>query len=436
MAERQTKGFYQDVEGQVFELNKDNKKDEPILKLSDKKAEIDGFVLNIGADNQSSTQKIFLKKNFSTSKLTGNAFLDSFVRLNDYFVEHSKIKVKDMAVSFRLLSTMINSGIPLIKSLNTLGVQSEKSPKLQKVLFDLASQVESGSSLSQAMSKYPDVYTEAQIGAVQAGEASGQLNKTFKNLAEETEKSASIAAKVKGALVYPVVIISIMVAVVFLMMILVVPQISQLYVDSGKDLPMATQILIKLSNLTVDYWWLMILMLVGFISGIIAWKRTKTGRYYWDLMLIKLPIFGDLVIKSILSKFAYGFGNLLSSGVPIIKAMEIVSVAVGNEVYRKRFLLTAEDMKGGIPMAENLSNSKLFPTMLVNMIEVGEQTAQLENVTQKVAEFYDEEVTNAVNSLTKIMEPLVIVIVGITVGGLVAAIMLPILQLTDMANVS
>lgn len=425
MVDRQTKGFYQDLEGQeTFNMKK--------APVEDAEAG-DGFIMNIGADS-SKIQRIQLSKSTVTSRLTGNALFDSMTKLNDFLIDHSKIKVKEIAVTFRLLATMINAGIPLIKSLNTMAVQSEKTPKLQKVLFDLAKQVEAGSTLSQAMSKYMDVFEESQIGAVQSGEATGQLNKTFKNLAEETEKSASIAGKVKSALIYPVIILILLFAVIFLMMVLVVPQISTLFRDSGKQLPLATEVLIKMSDFTVAYWWLILLVMFGSVAGLASWKKTKSGKYYWDLFILKLPIFGDLVIKSALSKFAYSFGNLLSSGVPIIKAMEIVAAAVGNEVYRRRFLLTAEDMRSGIPMAENLSNSNLFPKMLVNMIEVGEQTAQLENVTQKVAEFYNEEVNNSVNALTKIMEPLVIVIVGITVGGLVAAIMMPIMQLTDVAG--
>ena len=431
MTEKQTKGFYQDIDSidtyKVTEKNVTEKNNKGLLGQGD------GLVMNIGLDSKK-IDRIYLKKVANASQLTGNPIIDSFTKLNDYLVEHSKIRVKDVAVIFRLLSTMINAGIPLIKSLNTLGAQAEKTPRLQRVLFDLAHEVEAGSSLSKALGKYPEVFTEAQLGAVQAGEASGQLNKTFKNLAEESEKSAAIVGKVKGALIYPIVILVIMFGVVFVMMLLVVPQISGLYTKAGKDLPIATEILIKMSNFTVAYWWLMILAIIGFIAGVLSWKRTKSGRFYWDQMLLALPIFGNLVQKSVLAKFSYGFGNLLASGVPIIKAMEIVSMAVGNEVYRKRFLLTAEDMKSGIPMAENLSNSKLFPSMLVNMIEVGEQTAQLENVTQKVADFYNEEVNNAVNSLTKVMEPLIIVVVGITVGGLVAAIMLPIMQLTSLAG--
>lgn len=433
MSEKQTKGFYQDIEAhETYALSGS---DDALKKEAREKmvGSGEGFVMDIGADKKK-LEKIFLKKASSTSKLTGNPILDSFTKLNDYFIEHSKIKGKDIAVTFRLLSTMINAGIPLIKSLNTLGAQAEKSPRLQKILFDLAHELESGSNLSKAMGKYKDVFTQAQLGAVQSGEASGQLTSTFKNLAVESEKAASIAAKVKGALIYPIVILVIMFAVIFLMMILVVPQISGLYSQAGKDLPGITKALIATSDFTVAYWWLIILIIVGAVFGIISWKKTKSGKYYWDYMLLKLPAFGNLVQKSTLAKFSYSFGNLLSSGVPIIQAMEIVSMAVGNEVYRRRFLLTAEDMKSGIPMAENLSNSKLFPSMLVNMIEVGEQTAQLEMVTQKVAKFYNEEVNNAVKSLTKTMEPLIIVFVGATVGGLVAAIMLPIMQLTTLTG--
>ncbi|MFC1747983.1 type II secretion system F family protein, partial [Pseudomonadota bacterium] len=189
-----------------------------------------------------------------------------------------------------------------------------------------------------------------------------------------------------------------------------------------------------ISNFSLNYWPVIIIGVIGFALGFGAWRKTRTGRYIIDYIKIKLPIFGPVFQKGALSKFSRGFSDLISAGVPIIKSIEILSASVGNEVYRRRLMLTAEDMKRGIPMAENMSESPLFPTMLVNMIEVGEQTAQLESVTEKVADFYDEEIDTVVAALSKIMEPMILVIIGVSVGGLVAAIMLPIMQLTEAAG--
>jgi len=430
MAERQTKGFGEVTQGPTYSLA-------PANEAATKKPQEDvdkQIVMDIGAEESNTPRKIFLNRSAQVTTLTGNFFKDSFQRLNGWLIAHSKIKIADMASFFRLLAVMMNAGLPLIRSLDTLGAQTEKSPKLSKTLHELARSIEGGKSLSISMEQYPDVFSEAQIGAIKAGEASGQLNKTLRDLAVEVEKSAAITGKVKGAMVYPIGIMLILIGVIFLMMVMVVPQITQLFSSTGNELPLPTQILIGISDFSVAYWPVIVAAGIGFMVGFLAWKRTPNGRYLWDLLLINLPIFGNLVKKSTLSKFAHSFGNLLSSGVPIIKSIEIVAKAVGNEVYKRRFLLTAEDMKSGIPMAENLSSSKLFPTMLVNMIEIGEQTAQLESVTAKIADFYDDEVTNAVNALTKIMEPLILVIVGGVVGGLVAAIMLPIIQLTNVAG--
>ncbi len=428
MADKLSKGFYKDLGGlSTFEVKAANPTTPAVLKPGK-----DGIVIDIGAD-KTSLQKIFITRK-KPGELTGNKLIDGYNKLNDLLISSSKIQTRDMAAFFRLLAVMINAGIPLIKSLNTLAVQSSKLPKLKKVLFALAKKLEGGISLSKAMLEFPEVFSEAQVGAIQAGEASGQLNKTLLDLASELEKNASIAGKVKGAMIYPVAIILLMAGVVTLMMVMVIPQLKDLFAQSGKDLPIYTQYMISLSDFMVGQWYILLALLIASAAGFMYWKKTKTGKYYWDYFLISVPVFGELVKKSLLSKFSHSFGNLLSSGVPIIKAIEIVATASGNEVYRKRLLLSAEDMKGGIPLAESMSSSNLFPTMLVNMLEVGEQTAQLENVTRKVAEFYDEEVDNAVKSLTKLMEPLIMIVMGVVVGGLVAAIMLPIIQLTDIGN--
>lgn len=421
MPEKQAKGFGMAEKGETFEI----KKGQAPAQAAGKQIRLE--------ISEAKTGKILLHRQAGL-QLTGNPVLDGFRRFNQFFIDHSKIKLRDKATFFRLLAVMMNAGLPLVKSLNTLGVQSEKVPRLAKILFEMARSIEAGKSLSETMGEYPDVFEDSQLGVVKAGEASGQLNKTLKSLAEEIEKSASITGKIKGALVYPIVIMSILVGVIFLMMIMVVPQMTQLFTQTGQELPLPTQILIAVSTFSINYWPVVIISIFGFIFGVGTWKRTRSGRYYWDYMMLKMPIFGPIIQKGALSKFARSFSNLMGSGVPIIKSIEIVSYAVGNEVYKRRLLLTAEDMKRGIPMAENMAESKLFPKILVNMIEVGEQTAQLENVVLKVAEFYDEEIDNVVKSLTKIMEPLILVIIGVTVGGLVAAIMLPIIQLTQNAG--
>jgi len=360
--------------------------------------------------------------------------IDTYRRFNEFMVDQQKVKLQDKAVMFRLLSVMLNAGLPLIKSLDTLGVQSEKNPKLSKVLFAMARSIEGGQSLSESMEEFPTVFSDADVGVIKAGEAGGQLNKTLKGVAVDLEKSASIASKIKGAMIYPTVIMGLLVMAMVLMMIMVVPQLTGLFTQSGIELPLPTRILIATSDIAINYWPYVLIGIAIFAVLFGMWQKTRSGRYIIDSIKLKIPIFGNLAQKGALSKFTRGLSGLLSSGVPIIKSIEIVGTANGNDVNKRRLMLTAEDMKRGIPMAENLSESKIFPKMLVNMIEVGEQTAQIENVTLKIAEFYDEEIETIVAALTKTMEPLIIVVIGVTVGGLVAAIMLPIMQLTEAAG--
>ncbi len=423
MPEKQAKGFGFGEKDQMFELGQLKKTPEAPKKKS--------LLLDIA---ESRAAKILLKQRGGDIRLTGNPIIDTFKRLNQFLIDHSKVKTKEKAIFFRLLSVMLNAGLPLVRSLNTLGVQMEKTPKLSNTLFEMGKAIEGGSSLSEAMQSYPEIFQDAEVGVVKAGEASGQLNSTLKSLANDVEKAASIAGKVKGALIYPTVILSLLVVAIFLMMILVVPQITKLFTQTGNELPLPTRILIFMSEFSVQYWPVLLGVAVLFVIGFGWYRTTRSGRFVLDWLKLHAPIFGDLFRKAALSKFARGFANLMSSGVPIIKSIEIVSHSIGNEVYKRRLVLTSEDMKRGIPMAENLSESKLFPKMLVNMVEVGEQTAQLENVMEKVADFYDEEIDTMVNSLSKIMEPLILVVIGVTVGGLVAAIMLPIMQLTDLSG--
>lgn len=361
-----------------------------------------------------------------------------FDSINNYFVYHTKIKPKDKAVAFRLLAVMINAGLSIVKALKILAKQSE-NPKLRLVLDDIAKKVEGGISFSDALAEYSEIFIEAEIGMIAAGEVSGQLNKTLVNLATETEKSASLSKKIKSAMVYPAVVLTVLVGAIFLMMTMVIPKLGELFEGAGAELPLATQILMNTSNwftsatLGIPNWLLLIVTMIIIVVSVGYWKKTPSGKIMWDQLMLKLPIFGTLNKKAALASFARQLALLSDSGVAIIRAIEITANAVGNEIYRIRLLETKEAVEKGVSIHKNIADDPLFPDLVVSMIAVGEQTAQLGAVTHKIAEFYDEEVETFVKNLSTIMEPLIIVVIGTLVAGLVAAIMQPIMDMTDIA---
>ncbi len=337
---------------------------------------------------------------------------------------------KDKATFFRLLSIMINAGIPLIRSLETIGDQTVNR-RLKGTIFSIARDIEKGGTLSVSMGHFPEIFSDSHTGMIKAGEASGQLNQILKQLAIEVEKAASISRKVRGALMYPVIIFIVMIAVVVVMMVVVVPKISEIFSTSGQTLPLVTRIVIGISNFMQHQWIILVLGIIGLVIGGGVFRRTKKGKFVTDWLLIKMPLFGILLQKSILARFSRSLGNLLSSGVPIIQGLQINARGLGNAVYRRRVELASEDLSRGIPLAESLRDCSEFPSMMVQMISVGEQTAQLDTISQKIAEYYEDEVDTAVNSISKVIEPIIMVFLGIVVGGIIAAVMLPIIQLTQ-----
>ncbi|MCF7846084.1 MAG: type II secretion system F family protein [Candidatus Peribacteraceae bacterium] len=363
---------------------------------------------------------------------------DLIAKINDYLAIHTKVKPKDKAVTFRLLAVMINAGLSIVKALKVLAKQSE-NPKLRIILGDVAKKVEGGSSFSDALKEYSEIFVESETGMIAAGEASGQLNKTLVSLASETEKSASLSKKIKSAMIYPIVVFTVLIGAIFLIMTMVIPKLGELFEGAGTELPLATRILVGTSNwftastFIVPNWLLLILTMVGAVAAVSYWKKTPAGKIGWDRLMLKLPIFGQLNQKAALASFARQLALLSDSGVAIIRALEITANAVGNEVYRLRLLETKDDVEQGVTIHKNIANDPLFPDLVVSMIAVGEQTAQLGAVSHKIAEFYDEEVDSFVKNLSTIMEPLIIVVIGTLVGGLVAAIMQPIMDMTDIA---
>ncbi len=390
------------------------------------------IVLTIQEDTP--TEGIVLEKGKLRS--TGNPFMDAYNQFNRWLVKHSSVEVKDKATFFHLLAVMVNAGIPMVKALSSLVSQMDKTPRLQMVVEKIRDDVESGASLSEALGSHPDVFAEQEVGMIQSGEASGQLSGVLENLAADTEKAYSIRAKVKSAMMYPIIVILLLFGVVAAMMIFVIPQLKDLFAQNEAELPLITRIVVWISDFMIEQKLVFVAGVVIIGIGFTVFKKTSIGKYLIDKFKISVPIFGSLFRKSYLSRFARSFSNLLDSNISVVKAIEITANSVGNEVYKKRLLLSMEDVKQGIPIAESLTESDLFPPMLINMMEVGEKTAQLPEITGKVADFYEQEVDTAVSGISKIIEPVILVVIGLTVGGVVAAIMLPIMKLTDIAGVA
>lgn len=391
------------------------------------------IVLNIG-ETEEEQGFIRLKKNKRPLyyKVTGNKFIDTYSRINAWLLDNAKIKVKDKATFFNLLAVMLNAGLPLVKSLDSLAIQTQKNIRFSRIIFELGRSVEHGGSLSKAMRNYSDVFTTTELGMVEAGEVSGQLNNVLENLAKSAEKSYEIQSKVRGALLYPAFVTLLLVAVIGVMFVYIIPKLKEFFTGAKQELPTLTKAVIALSDFMVAYWQLIGTTFMLALLFFILWKKTDQGRRAVDGWKLKIPIIGGILKKILLGRFARNFSDLLSSAVAIISSLEISAHAIGNEVYKERILMSAEDLKQGIPLGESLKDNPLFPIMFVNIVEVGEKTAQLDTVTGKIADFYDEEVDTTIGSLSKIIEPILLVGIGLTVGLVVLAIMLPIIELTDL----
>ena len=361
-------------------------------------------------------------------------------QLNGYIVKLTPIKDQDKVSFFRLLATMINAGISIVKALYILRDQIE-NPHFKQVIQQIAEGIEGGKSFSESLSDFPNYFTDAQVGMVESGEASGRLNDTLLQIATQTEKSASLVSRIKGAMIYPVTIIVLMIAAGFAVMTFVMPKLKEMFDSLGGELPTITKVLIAISDFLVGktagimnaFW--MIGVLIGLVFVFLWWKKTKIGRYLWAEAVLSMPIFGKLSRQIALARFCRSLSSLISSGVSIIKALNITAETVGNAVYEKRIKLIADDVKQGIPMADNMKDDeKHFPSMVVGMIGVAEQTAQVDQITERLADFYEAEVDDKIKNLSSLIEPIIIVVLGTGVGFLVISVMLPILQSSDLAT--
>ena len=340
------------------------------------------------------------------------------------------VKTRDVVVFTRQFATMINAGLPLVQALTILAEQTEN-----KVLADVTRQVvydvESGHTLADSLRKHPKAYSDLYVNMVAAGEAGGILDTILLRLAQFLEKNDAIIRKVKGAMIYPAVIMSVAAIAVTVLLIFVIPTFQAMFASVNLELPLPTRIVIGASNVLKHYWWAIIGVAAFTVVSINRYYKTPPGRLQIDKLLLNLPVLGDVIRKSAVSRFTRTLGTLISSGVSILDGLEITARTAGNMVIHNAVMESRASIAGGETIAQPLAKSKVFPPMVISMIAVGEQTGGMDEMLSKIADFYDDEVDAAVGTLLSLMEPIMIVVLGVIVGGMVVAMYLPIF---DMVN--
>jgi type IV pilus assembly protein PilC len=339
-----------------------------------------------------------------------------------------KVQTKEIVVFTRQFATMIDSGLPLVQCLEILSSQQENRT-FKDVLLKVKESVESGSTFADALSKHPAVFDKLYVNLVAAGEVGGILDTILNRLAAYTEKSMKLKKQIKGAMVYPATVMSIAVIVVGVILVFVIPTFAKMFAEYGGELPAPTRIVIGLSNFIVKYFILILIAIFGIIFAFKKYYASANGRKTIDRFALKAPIFGQLIRKVSVAKFTRTLGTLVSSGVPILDGLEIVAKTAGNVVVEEAIMKVRQAISEGKTIAEPLQQSGVFPPMVVQMIAVGEATGAMDAMLSKIADFYDDEVDDAVGALTAMMEPLLMVFLGVVVGGMVIAMYLPIFKI-------
>ncbi len=339
-----------------------------------------------------------------------------------------KVTTKDVVIFTRQLTTMIDSGLPIVQSLDILSQQSENKT-FSKKIRQIKQDVEGGTTFGDALRKHPKQFDDLYTNMVDAGEIGGILDTILARLSGYMEKAMKLKSKIKGAMIYPVSIVAVAVIVTTILLVFVIPTFADMFSSVGKALPLPTQIAMNLSYVTVAYLKYIIAFWVAVFFAVRMWYRTEKGRYAIDGLLLKLPIFGDLFRKAAVARFTRTLSTLISSGVPILDSLYITGKTAGNKVVEKVILDARQSISEGRTLTEPLTESRVFPPMVCQMINVGETTGALDSMLNKIADFYDDEVDSAVSNLTALMEPLVIVFLGVVIGGLVVAMYMPIFQL-------
>lgn len=346
------------------------------------------------------------------------------------FNPFSGIKIAELAVTTRQFSTLISAGLPLEASLSALSEQTEDA-RLGRVLAEVRERVSEGSSLANALGEHKNIFSDLYINIVRAGEASGTLDIVLLRLADFLETQAALTSRVRGALIYPMFMFFIGGGVLFFTMTYVIPRIAKIFEESSSSLPFMTLILIKISDFLNNYILFILLFIIILVFAAFRFNKTEKGQMFFDRLMLKVPVFGKLTSMVVISRFTRTLGTLLSSGIPLLDALEIGEAVMGNKVYGKTLQEVRVNVREGASLAQPLKESGVFPPLVTRMIAVGEQTGEMEAMLSKVADIYDQQVETMVSTLTSLLEPVMIVIIGAVMAFIVFAVLLPIFNLTS-----
>jgi len=345
------------------------------------------------------------------------------------FNSKKAITPKDIAIFSRQLATMMSSGVPLVQSFDIVG-RGHENPSMQEMLLSIKADIEGGTALAPALAKHPLHFDDLFCNLVEAGEAAGVLEELLDKIATYKEKTESLKAKIKKALTYPIAVIVVAIIVTAIIMIFVIPQFQELFSGFGAELPAFTQMVVRMSEFVSAWWWLMLGGIVGVVAAFgAAYKRSRKMRENMDKLLLKVPVIGEIMRKASIARFSRTLSTMFAAGVPLVEALESVSGATGNVVYANAVLKMREDVSTGQSLQLSMKQLNMFPHMVVQMVAIGEEAGSLDAMLAKVADFYEEEVDNAVDNLSSLMEPMIMSFLGVVIGGLVIAMYLPIFQM-------
>jgi len=348
-------------------------------------------------------------------------------------IQSKKVSGKDKALFTRSLATTIEAGLPLVKALEILSDQTSNN-YFRGVIVEIIKAIEQGDKFSSALAKHPKIFDAVYVYSISAAEESGKFEQILLELADKEENDYKLESAVRGALAYPLFIIAAMIIIAALLLVFVVPKIEQVFVDSKLDLPLTTKALIGLANAIKNYWYLIILVVGGVVVWVKYYFKTVEGRKFYSKMVITVPIVRDVFVNVYMARFSKTLGMLANAGLPIIKSVELVSKVINNSVYEEVLAGTVQQIERGVPMSYSLSKSKAFPAIVSQMIAVGEQTGKLDEVMTSLSKFFEQESSRNVTLITSLLEPILLIIVGVGVGTIVFSIIVPLYQATTAVS--